>query len=196
MINPADIQLDKLPSVALDEKANLPETPSIYFAIDSQGVVQYVGQSINPRQRWASHEQLPSLASMGGVKISYVRCSVRELNALELWFIRSLTPAGNSSRTVPFVRKTLSSPVKVKRVIDISAYWPTDELGSQYSLNKVHKSLDLNPEKIGRYTLQKAKAGELGGGEIGTLYDLVAACSRWSNRVLELKDLIKEVPNE
>ena len=83
-----------------------------------------------------------------------------------------------------------------KRVIDISEYWPKDENGAEYTVNKVWTDSGLNPEKIGRYTLQKAKAGELGGGEIGTLYDLVAACSRWSNRVLELKDLIKEVPNE
>ena len=81
-----------------------------------------------------------------------------------------------------------------KRVIDISQYWPTDKNGDPFTVNKVWNDNEvLNPEKIGRYTLQKAREGVLGGGEIDTLYDLVAACSRWSGKPLDLKDLIKEV---
>ncbi len=43
-INPATIDPLALPSVSLQERSQLPTTPCIYFAIDSQGVVQYIGR--------------------------------------------------------------------------------------------------------------------------------------------------------
>lgn len=86
-----------------------------------------------------------------------------------------------------------------KRVIDISQYWPKDDNGAEYTVNKVwtsDKADGLNPEKIGRYTLQKAKAGELGGGEIDTIDALVRACSRWSGKKLGFEDIVKDTEGE
>ena len=83
-----------------------------------------------------------------------------------------------------------------KRVIDISQYWPKDENGVEYTVNKVWTDSDLNPEKVGRYTLQKAKAGELGGGEIDTIDSLMRACSRWSGKKLGFEDIVRDVEGE
>ncbi|NER99445.1 MAG: GIY-YIG nuclease family protein [Symploca sp. SIO1B1] len=70
MINPTTINPLTLPSVPLSQRSQLPTTPSIYFAIDTQGVVQYIGRSINPRQRWVSHHHFHELSNIGGVKIA------------------------------------------------------------------------------------------------------------------------------
>lgn len=72
MIAPESINLATLPSVALCDRTQLPKIPCIYFAIDSQGVVQYIGQSINPRQRWVGHDRMLPLSKMSGVRIAYL----------------------------------------------------------------------------------------------------------------------------
>ncbi|MFN6475250.1 hypothetical protein [Nostoc sp. DedQUE07] len=45
MINPSTINPLALLSVPLEMRSQLPITPYIYFAIDSEGVVQYIGRS-------------------------------------------------------------------------------------------------------------------------------------------------------
>jgi len=88
----------------------------------------------------------------------------------------------------------LTAVLMPKRVIDISAYWPKDESGKPYTVNRVWTDETLNPRKIGRYTLQKALAGELGGGEIDTIDALIATCSEWSGRTLKYEDILADAP--
>jgi DNA-binding Xre family transcriptional regulator len=95
LIAPNSINPLSLPSVLLEERASLPTTPCIYFAIDSQGVVQYIGRSKNPRQRWKGHSKGVELAYMGGVRIAYMEVTAPELlpeieAALIEWFKPSL----------------------------------------------------------------------------------------------------------
>lgn len=104
MINPADIQINELPSVALADKDRLPETPSIYFAIDSQGVVQYIGRSVNPRHRWLNHHRYDQLSEMSGVKIAYVGCPMELLDDIEQALIDWFGPLLNGCRFKPASR--------------------------------------------------------------------------------------------
>lgn len=47
--NPKEaLDLSSLPSVPLSDRRNIPSIPGIYFAIDSLGVVQYIGRAKNP----------------------------------------------------------------------------------------------------------------------------------------------------
>jgi len=69
----------------------LPTIPGIYFAIDSQGVVQYIGRSNNIRQRWSQHHRNRQLKQIGGVKIAWIEVSDETLlpaieEALIDWF--------------------------------------------------------------------------------------------------------------
>ena len=72
MINPELLDLSTLPSVNLELKAQLPTESAIYFAIDSQGVIQYIGKAINVKQRWANHHRLNQLKSIGNIRIAYL----------------------------------------------------------------------------------------------------------------------------
>ena len=72
MINPSEIDVAVLPSLPLSERSSLPSTPGIYFAIDSLGQIQYIGKSVNIRQRWIGHHQLEGLDIIGGIKISWL----------------------------------------------------------------------------------------------------------------------------
>jgi len=74
----------------------LPTTPAIYFAIDATDTVQYIGRSVNPRQRWLQgHHKLVALVRMSGVRIAWLSVSSPELlpeieRALIDWFQPSL----------------------------------------------------------------------------------------------------------
>jgi putative transcriptional regulator len=72
MISPESIDLATLPSIPLESKSQLPKKPGIYLAIDSGGIVQYVGRSINFRQRWAKHHRHRELEKLEGIRIAWL----------------------------------------------------------------------------------------------------------------------------
>ncbi|MEO0533287.1 MAG: GIY-YIG nuclease family protein [Cyanobacteria bacterium P01_A01_bin.123] len=75
-LDPSKINPSTLPSVALKDRQDLPEEPCIYFAIDSQGTVQYIGQSVNPKRRWNReyHHRYEQLSGLGSCRIAYLNC--------------------------------------------------------------------------------------------------------------------------
>lgn len=79
MINPADLNLSSLPWLPLEARSSFPRQPAIYFAIDSQNNVQYVGRSINPKQRWTQHHRYEDLTAIGQVRIAYLFVEAIEL---------------------------------------------------------------------------------------------------------------------
>lgn len=83
MLNPAEVNPLALPSVPLEDRLQLPTEPCIYFAIDSQNTVQYVGRAKNPRSRWQGHHRRSQLEEMGGVRIAYVQVDAYLLEAVE-----------------------------------------------------------------------------------------------------------------
>ena len=95
MLNPSDIDPLSLPSVALEDRCQLPTEPCIYFAIDSQGTVQYVGQSRNVRLRWAGHSQKQHLKKMDGVRIAYLQVQSNLLKGFEEILIEKYCPPLN-----------------------------------------------------------------------------------------------------
>lgn len=72
MIDLTTVNTSSLPFVLLEDHRNLPDTPCVYFAIDADDAIQYIGMSINPARRWNSHHRRAELAEMGGVKIAYL----------------------------------------------------------------------------------------------------------------------------
>ncbi len=103
----ADINLLTLPSLPLEQRSQLPTTPCIYFAIDFQDQVQYIGRATNAKLRWGCHHQYSKLQAMGDVKIAYLLINERRLlpqieQALIDWF----QPPLNVNRRI-----TLAIPV-------------------------------------------------------------------------------------
>ncbi len=126
MIKPESLSLSELPWVPLDATAGFPAQPGIYFAIDSQGVVQYVGISGDVRGRWKQHHRYKRLAQMGGVKIAYLFIDAPELlpdieDALIEWFNPPLNvarpsrgPKNTAKKTPPKVNVYLDPALKLK----------------------------------------------------------------------------------
>ena len=74
MITPNSFDITTLPSLCLSRRRELPRTSAIYFAIDSLGQVQYIGQSTNLRHRWASHHRQFQLQAIDSVRIAWLQC--------------------------------------------------------------------------------------------------------------------------
>lgn len=73
MSNSFDVM--QLPFLPLLRRTELPRTSAIYFAIDSLGQIQYIGQSTNLRQRWANHHRHPELDAIGNINIAWLEIS-------------------------------------------------------------------------------------------------------------------------
>jgi len=67
--------LDNLPSVRLEDKQMLPDSPGIYLAIGKDKTVLYVGQSTRIRIRWKQHHRFRELHEIGNVHIAWITVS-------------------------------------------------------------------------------------------------------------------------
>ncbi|MBW4603941.1 MAG: GIY-YIG nuclease family protein [Calothrix sp. FI2-JRJ7] len=99
MIGLEQPNLKPLPWVSLNAKSQLPATSGIYIAINSQNKVEYIGRSVNIRQRWENHHRYKQLKSIGGIKLCYLAVeNVDLLNRLETALITCLKPPLNFTR--------------------------------------------------------------------------------------------------
>jgi len=146
MINPSDINLCALPSVPLEDRSRFPQTPCIYFAIDSQGVIQYIGKSINLRKKWSLHSRRRPLERMGGVRIAYLQCSLELLEGRETWLIDWFRPPLNRQGTKQFRQK---QGVRVRQIKEIEIEGlgqriKKARLVSKKSLNKICEEVGVS----------------------------------------------------
>lgn len=95
------IEIGSLPSVPLGRLDMLPSISAIYFAVDGQGEVQYVGQSKNIFSRWTQHYQHGFLYHMEGVRIYFLPCHFQFLDLFEPAFIWLYSPSLNKGRKAP-----------------------------------------------------------------------------------------------
>jgi hypothetical protein len=95
MIDLGTLDPQTLPSVPLKNRSKLPAEPCIYFAIDSQDVIQYIGRTVNAKARWTRHHRRFDLEMIGGVKIAYLMVDKSLLNEVEKALINWFDPPLN-----------------------------------------------------------------------------------------------------
>src|SRR5262245_57450665 len=79
------------PSTAWDQVAALPTGAGIYYVLNREGVVLYVGASKHVRQRWGSHHRRADLAAVGATRIAW-QAVWPEFLPLEALFINYCQP--------------------------------------------------------------------------------------------------------
>ena len=77
-----------------------------------------------------------------------------------------------------------------KSYIDIGRWWLKDGLGKPMSVNAIYQELKGSENEVSRYTLTRARDGELEKADISTIEALVRICSKWSGEDLTFDDLI------
>jgi len=95
-INPLD-----LPSVPLGDRKNLPDCPAIYFVLDSNDAVLYVGRAISLARRWVAHHRTKQLREGGPTRIAWLEVSDSALlDEIERACIAYFAPSMNGSDVV------------------------------------------------------------------------------------------------
>ena len=161
MIAPESLNLSTLPSVLLANRKQLPPILGIYFAINSLGVVQYIGQSVNIRNRWLNHHRQSELDVVGNVSIAYLEVSEPSLlSEIEWALIEYFHPPLNGltrkpSRVKPKAELAKLSQVRVKNFNQkTSIKWKLSEVMARHRI----KGSDLaNRLQISNNAVSKLK---------------------------------------
>jgi hypothetical protein len=119
MFDPSCVCVSDLPSVSLINRLQLPTSPCIYFAVDCQWRIQYIGRSINPQQRWLDHHRCDQLLKMESVRIAYLLADVDSLEPMERSLIDYFQPPLNRS---PVVMENRNRGRKIMLTMDADVY--------------------------------------------------------------------------
>lgn len=90
----------KLPSVHLSELKKLPDCTAIYFAIDSENRILYVGQAANLALRWRNHHrqyQLEEIDKTSTVRVAWLAWNSAGLDEAEKTLIKHFHPLLNGT---------------------------------------------------------------------------------------------------
>lgn len=71
----------KLPNVPISERKSLPECMCVYFALDGDNVILYIGRTLDLRYRFRSHGKLTELIQNGCEKIAWLE--IKDKRTLE-----------------------------------------------------------------------------------------------------------------
>jgi hypothetical protein len=125
MIDLGALNPQTLPSVPLKNRSKLPAEPCIYFAIDSQDVIQYIGRTTNAKARWNSHHRRNDLELIGGIRIAYLMLDEFLLSEVERALINWFDPPLNVKDSPSFVSRPKPFFVK-KAKSKATEYLPGD----------------------------------------------------------------------
>ncbi|MBE9195104.1 GIY-YIG nuclease family protein [Synechocystis sp. LEGE 06083] len=90
-INPAELS-----AVSVEERDELPEQPGIYFVLNKDDAIQYIGMSINLQKRWYSHHRQSDFDLIEDGKIAFITSLPRHyLQEIESVLIKSFIPKLN-----------------------------------------------------------------------------------------------------
>ena len=169
MINPSEINLSSLPWLPLEERSAFPRQPAIYFAIDAQDQIQYIGRSIDPKLRWSGHHRYEQLAAIERVRIAYLFVDSPELlpgieAALIDWFDPPLNVMGRRDLNQVATDKRVSRIAELRDKTGLTQRQLADLVGVTEStisnwengrnlvwferVTKLCKTLDCTPEDL------------------------------------------------
>jgi hypothetical protein len=145
--------LFSLPSVSLPEADQLPDCAGIYFAMDSNRQILYIGQARDIAKRWRTkHHRKPELEKHHQnypVHLAWLAWNQEDLNSAERYFINRYKPLFNGT-PVP-ESEVFKSEILFKQLLEeirslVVVYGV--ELGSSTKLTKVY--LYYNYENSGK----------------------------------------------
>jgi putative transcriptional regulator len=158
MYNPTAICPTKLPSLPLDMKEVLPGSPGIYFVIDKNDVIQYIGRSQNLHRRWQNHHLDLEFGALEEVRIAWLAISDPTLlipieSALISYFCPQLNKAlvkrdqeiGKSSIKWRLAALMADRGINYKQMAELT--------GLHEGTVSKHKNSYIMPERLERETL-------------------------------------------
>lgn len=93
-------EIEGLSFVEWSNFKQLPNCSSIYFAVDSNNIIQYIGQAKDLQKRWKNHHrefQLEKINQKYPVRLYWIMLNQDDLNIAEKHFIEKYKPLLNST---------------------------------------------------------------------------------------------------
>ncbi|NJL11288.1 MAG: helix-turn-helix domain-containing protein [Calothrix sp. SM1_7_51] len=133
MINISSVNPLLLPSVRFGENQSLPNTPGVYFVLNQNGEILYIGQSINLRQRLrVGHHRYSEFLGIGAVCVAWLSCNIDELEDIEVQLIHLLKPILNNEPQSEYPGRVISKLSEYRKSKGLSQ----DELARVSGLTK------------------------------------------------------------
>ena len=155
---PDSFQLDKLPCVEFLKQDQLPETAGIYFAVDKNQKIWYIGKAQNLRSRWLGHhryDQLKEINKKNNIKLLWYSCENNENNLthLEIYFIDTYHPVLNTTKVeakkiTPAELELRNTLVKIGKYIVVFGY---EDNSKTFGLPTVYLKYDCLPKNPARF---------------------------------------------
>lgn len=187
MLDFDSIDVLSLPSVGLDDRATLPPVAAIYFAIDSRGVIQYIGRTINLQIRWLSHHRYRDIKGLGDVQIAWLNFSDPDL-------LPEIEEALISHFSPPLNGKILPVPPRAR-----SLRWRLREVMSRYKISNKHLADELQRHEASISRLKNADSmPRMDGTELSNLCNALTNLLRNKGtdyRVTHM-DLLEFIPDQ
>ena len=114
----SNFDLFELPCVDLTQLELLPACSAIYFAIDYENRVLYVGLSVNLAERWKTHHRLHQLKEIheeNPVRVAWLVWTEADLSTAEKYFINRYQPLLNGTKVK--ITKTIPSEVILRELL-------------------------------------------------------------------------------
>lgn len=126
MINPEEVKVDNLPYVLLKNKKRLPQKSGVYFVLDFESTIHYIGQSRNIFKRWKSHHKKYEVQNYRDVKIAYLlikdtKLLVRTEREMINYFNPPLNGTCEIKEELKRVRKGVTLNTKIWSLIEMKA---------------------------------------------------------------------------
>jgi predicted GIY-YIG superfamily endonuclease len=158
VINLKSLNISDLPWLPLEEKSAFPNQPAIYFCIDNNDGVQYIGRSVNLKQRWSQHHRYERLKRTGSIKIAYL--IVHDVNCLielEKEAIKIFNPILNNtkeacrSKTISkqksYIKNILGEILQDKNITPYK-FWKSLKIGQNTAYRLCNDSESIPSKKI------------------------------------------------
>jgi predicted GIY-YIG superfamily endonuclease len=115
------VQISYLPSVAFEYRQDLPAVPALYFVLNSQRDVMYIGQTNNLSTRWKGHQRAIQMQA-GGYRIHWYRIDDEQQRiTTESQAIKYFRPPWNNSAIQVADRRRVDAYIR-----DVAAYMDID----------------------------------------------------------------------
>jgi hypothetical protein len=95
-IAPEHLEVHTLPWFPIEQYHALPHCPALYFVLNADNSIVYIGRTVSLKRRWAHHHRLQDYATLPGMKLAWLFVSDTVLlPALEAACIAHFRPRDN-----------------------------------------------------------------------------------------------------
>lgn len=93
-MNVESVNIQTLPSLPLPDRRSLPDCVAVYFVLNPNNEILYIGRAKNLAQRWDNHHRLSQLLEMGDdIRVAWLECSEPTLlSQIEAALIKHFQP--------------------------------------------------------------------------------------------------------